>query len=113
MAVLTQKEFEEFKEIKSASSSNKKHTARIAEKIEVRQEQITEPEPKIMYILIHPENAIDCLQNFEDEVTIDGNTYKRVCRNGAVRTKEKKLADYLLKNEYRILTILKGEITDG
>lgn len=55
--------------------------------------------------LLHPENGIYELQNFEDVLKIDGKEYKRKCQNGVVVTKDKVLAEFLISKGYEIIEI--------
>lgn len=62
-------------------------------------------QPSKTFVLLHPENEQFILKNFEDEVNLKGVKYKRICKNGIVRTKDKILADYLIEQQYRLLKI--------
>lgn len=55
------------------------------------------------WILVHPEIPKGENINFEDELIINGKTFKRICKRNLVRTQEKELAEFLIKKQYRLL----------
>jgi hypothetical protein len=58
------------------------------------------PAPSLFeYTLFHPELYDD----FSDVIMIGGREYKRTHANGICITREKELAEYLIKKEYQIL----------
>lgn len=63
----------------------------------------SKPVKKYEWFLLHPENGVNNLQDFQDVLKIDGKEYKRNCERGIVRTKDKPLADFLLKKGYLLM----------
>lgn len=55
------------------------------------------------YFLLHPENGVNTLQNFEDTIILEGEEYKRECVGGVVTTTKKVLADFLLSKGYMLM----------
>ena len=97
MGVLTYKELEE----KKKNGKNPKHITK------GKVEKIKEPSPvvkKYVYQLLHPEIPENMPLNFEDDYVVDGESYKRKCINGVIKTNENKLANYLIKQGYAILS---------
>jgi len=96
MPVLTQKQYDEMP----------KASVKVEKKL-----KLIEPaksQPSKTYILMHPENEVMIKQNFEDELELNGIKYKRICKNGVVKTQDKPLADYLIKQQYKLLGELNG-----
>ena len=71
-------------------------------KVEI-QEIKKEVKEKFEYILLHPENGVYDKQNFEDVININKKDYKRICKNGVVRTIEKELATFLIAKGYELM----------
>ena len=94
MPVLTQ---QQYKESKDKFDPIKRETAKPIEKA------VVSKLPEIFYVLLHPENEINNLKNFQDEVELDGVKYKRDCIRGIVKTKDKPLADFLVSQEYKLI----------
>jgi hypothetical protein len=98
MAVLTHKEYEK----KKLSQKN------ITQKA-VHQSTVKSNKKAIRtWFLLHPENGYDHYQNFEDELKLDGKTYKRECVQGVVKTNQEKLANFLIKKGYEVLEVKNG-----
>ena len=96
MPVLTQKQYDEMP----------KASVKVEKKLKLVEP--TKPQPSKTYILMHPENEVMIKQNFEDELELNGVKHKRICKNGVVKTQDKTLADYLLKQQYKLLGELNG-----
>lgn len=101
MGVLTQKEYK-----KKLLEINKEDQVK-QRAFEVKTEKApVEPEKEFEYILLYPENPAGNYKNFEDEVDIAGKKYKRICRGGIIKTKEKVLSDFLVSVGHELLETL-------
>jgi len=98
MPVLSHEEYEDFK--KESKTKNERLI-----KVIDKQEKVGEQSPtfKTIWYLLHPENGTDDFQNFEDVIKIEGKDYKRVCKNGIIRTSLEPLAKFLLNKGYMLL----------
>lgn len=58
------------------------------------------------YVLFHPENPKDHPLSFEDEIILEGKSYKRICIRGTVKTKDEPLYLFLKSKGYEVIEIL-------
>ena len=65
--------------------------------------KVTSPSHSFLYYLLHPENGVNEKQNFQDEIILDGISYKRICENGVIKTKEDELYHFLIKKGYLLM----------
>lgn len=101
MPILSQKEYAEFKE----TQKRKNEVLDISEE-KVIKEGASPPSNNKLWYLLHPENGQGDYLNFEDVLNIDGENYKRICKNGVVKTSEEPLAEFLIKKGYQILEVV-------
>jgi len=101
MKVFTSKEYKEYKESElSKRDSLDSFSKPIKKKVNKEYK---------FWRLFHPENGVDDLQNFEDEINIDGKIYKRICKNGVVTTEHEILAEFLINKGYMVIEKLNNE----
>lgn len=109
MAVYTHKEYSE-KQAEAQGLPEPTKKQRLTSLIDPASPKSVQERTLYEYYLLHPENGADGdLQEFEDIVNVYGTEYKRVCKRGIVKTKEKDLADYLLDRGYLLMEKIEVE----
>ena len=106
MAVHTHKEYDTLSKKDKRLSTD---AGIIREELQVDSRLSIPAVPPDIFVLVYPENEVGLLKNFEDDITINGKQYHRKCVNGAVRTDEKELKDYLVDQGYLLIDTIKGE----
>lgn len=96
MPVLTEEQYELFKQKKS--EKDEKLSDQIFKADKVKEDKVFE------WVLIHPEIPIGESVNFEDTLVLEGKGYTRICKNNLVTTTERVLAEFLIKKGYRLHT---------
>lgn len=107
MPVLTQKEYDYKKAIKKSLKENDEGS-KAPSSILLKEDKVIKKKKDVYeYYLLHPENGVDDLQNFQDVITLEEKEYKRECKGGVIKTKEEVLANFLLKKGYILMEKIK------
>ena len=95
MPVLTQEQYEQFKQSGSLERGVKPLPKPVIKE---------EDKQDIEYWLLYPEieKGLD-LPSFEDVIEIDGKRYLRKCERGIVKTKDKPLYEFLKRKGYELM----------
>lgn len=101
MPVLTQAELEKFELNKTSKAGDSSSPAEEEKKYEKKRKILKKLLiSKHTLWLLHPENSRENPLNFEDEITINGITYKRKIKKGIIKTKDIPLINFLKKKGY-------------
>ena len=102
MPVLTKKEYAELPKKLRADKKEMEQVAGVDKKIPA-------PDPKKTFRLLHPDTPVDRNLDFEDELLLEGKTYKRVCKSGMVVTDQDVLANFLMSKGYILIELIQEE----